>query len=60
VLLGAPEAHYISPVNFDPSPGRRAMCKSQSDGTKFRQSCQIRTEHPGVSGGNLSCCLFSR
>jgi hypothetical protein len=52
VLPGAPEGHYISPVNSDPSPARRAACNSLSEGTRFRQSHQSHPEHPGVSDGN--------
>jgi len=52
VLPGAPEGHYISPVNFDLSPGRQAACNSPSDGTRFCQSRQSHPEHPGVSDGN--------
>jgi len=56
VLPGAPEGHYITPVNSDQSPGWRVACKSPSEGTRFRQSRQSRPEHPGVSDGNSSCC----
>jgi len=52
VLPGAPGGHYISPVNSDLSPGRRAACNSLLEGTRFRQSRQSRPEHPGVSDGN--------
>jgi len=54
VIRGAPRwaRHYISPVNLDPSPGRRAAYNSPSEGTMFRQSRQSRPEHPGVSDGN--------
>jgi len=56
VLPGAPDGHYISPVNSDPAPGRRATCNSPSEGTRFRQSRQSCLEHLGVSDGNQSCC----
>jgi len=52
VLPGAPEGHYISPANLDPSPGRRVACNSPSEGTRFRQRRQTRPQHPGVSDGN--------
>jgi hypothetical protein len=52
VLPAAPEGHYISPVNSDPSPGRGAVCNSPSEGTRFPQSCQSCPEHPGVSDVN--------
>jgi hypothetical protein len=41
----------------DPSPGRRELCDSPSEGTRFLQSWQSRPEHPGASDGNLGCCL---
>jgi hypothetical protein len=56
VLPGAPERRYISPVNFNPSPGGRGACYSPSEGTRFRQSRPSRPESPGVSDGNKSCC----
>jgi len=52
VLPGAPEGHNISPVNSDPSPGRGAAFNSPSEDTRFRQSRQSHSEHPGVSDGN--------
>ena len=36
----------------DLSPGRRVASNSPSEGMRFRQSCQSRPEHSGVSDGN--------
>jgi len=52
-VAGAPRC---STMQRNPSPGRREVCNSPSEGTRFRQSRQSRPEHPGVSDGNWGCC----
>ena len=47
-------------MQCDPSPGRRVACNSPSEGTRFRQSCQSRSEHPAVSDDNKSSCGCDR
>jgi len=44
----------------DPSPGRQAVCISPSECTRFRQSCQSRPEHPGVSDPKPGLLLMMR
>jgi len=41
-----------SAMKCNPSPGRLEVCNSPSDGTRFRQSRQSHSEHPGVLDGN--------
>jgi len=43
-------------MQHDPSPGRRVVDNSPSEGTRFCQSHQSRLEHPGVPDGTWSCC----
>jgi len=43
-------------MQHDPSPGRRVVCNSPSEGTRFRQSRQSHPEQPGVSDGHQSSC----
>jgi len=52
-VAGAPRR---SAMQRDPSPGWREACNSPSEGTRFRQSCQSRPVHPGVSDRNYGCC----
>jgi hypothetical protein len=52
VLAGAPEGHYISLVDPDPSPGRWAPCNTLAEGKRFRQSRQSSPEHLGASDAN--------
>jgi hypothetical protein len=40
----------------DPSLGQRIASDSPSEGTRFRQSRQSHSEHPGVSDRDWSCC----
>ena len=54
-VAGAPRC---SAMQRKPLPGRRAVCNSPSEGTRFRQSRQSRPEHPGVSDGNWGCCWW--
>ena len=42
MLPDAPEGHYISPVNSDPSPGRRAACNSSSEGNIVRMEQMLK------------------
>ena len=52
VLPGAPESHYISPVNSNPAPGRREVCNSLAKGMRFCQGHLSRPGHLGVFDGN--------
>jgi hypothetical protein len=46
------KVHVANATQRDPWPGQQEACNSLSEGTRFRQSCQSCSEHPGVSDGN--------
>jgi len=53
-----PDAPRCSAIHRDPSPGQQKVCKSPSEGTRFRQSHQSRPEHPGCFRRKLELLLM--